>query len=262
MTFVDRVAIVTGASGGIGLTMALELVRRGAKVGLVARREDELRSLRDRIRAGGGTAEYAVADLSDRTATLAAIASLRAALGPIDLLIANAGVGSSNVPSDLKMTEADRVIRTNLLGVMYSIEAVLPEMLQRKTGTIAGISSVASYKGLPGAAAYCASKAGANAYLESLRITYLSSGVRFATICPGFIATPMTSTNEGMFLVISPENAARRIVDAIARGKKVYNFPWLTYRLMRLTYWLPDWVIARTVSKAVGGASDQQLGKK
>ena len=192
-------------------------------------------------------------DITDRVKTLEAIHGLAGKLGPVDVLVANAGVGSTNSADNLNIPAAETVIRVNLLGVMYSIEAVLPEMLRRKQGQIVAISSLASYKGIPGAAAYCASKSAVNGYMESLRIQLYGRGVTFSTICPGFIRTPMTETNKGMFLVMDADRAAKKIARAIRKRWKVYNFPLLTARLMKLTYWLPDWLLHRTMPKEIGG---------
>jgi short-subunit dehydrogenase len=255
MGFKDRVVVVTGASSGIGWALAKELAGQGARLGLLARREDRLRNLCDEIRSSGGTVEYVPVDVRDRILTVQAIHSLEAKLGAPDVLIANAGVGSTNTADDLNVAGAETVFRVNLFGVMYSIEAVLPQMLKRGNGQIVTVSSIASYKGLPGAAAYCASKAAVSTYMESLRIQLYGKGVAFTTICPGFIQTPMVEKNKGMFLVLSAEKAARKIARAIHRKKKVYNFPWLTTRLMKLTYWLPDWLLHRAVrEQVIGGA--------
>ncbi len=253
MGFKDRVVIITGASSGIGWALAKEFAGQGARVGLLARREEELKKLTGEIHALGRTAEYAVADVRERQTLIDAIRSLETRLGPCDVLIANAGVGSTNTRDDLNVNGAEKVIEVNLLGVIYSIEAVLPAMLQRGNGQIVAMSSLAAYKGLPSAAAYCASKAGLNAYIESLRIELHGKGVSFTTICPGFIQTPMIENNKGMFLIMSAEKAARKMVRAIRQKKKVYNFPWFTTRLMKLCYWLPDWLLRRTLPSQAGG---------
>jgi short-subunit dehydrogenase len=255
MSFAGKVVCVTGASTGIGRSLAIEFSRSGAKVGVLARREDRLRQLCEEIRATGGTAEFAAADATDRTATTGAFRSLTDRLGPCDVLVANAGVGVSNSATDLNVAGAEAVIRTNLLGPMYAFEAVLPDMLARRTGHLVGISSVAAFKGLPGAAAYCASKAGLNAYLESLRISLRSKKIAVSAICPGFIRTDMTAKNTRMIWVLEPDVAARKIVRAIARRKKVYCFPKRMRWLIELTRWLPDKFVARSIPVIEDGHS-------
>ena len=158
MRFAGKVVLITGASSGIGRALALELARQGTRVGVTARREDRLRLLADEVRATGGTIEYSVADAADREGMRVALGSLADRLGSCDVLIANAGVGSSNSATDLNIKGAEAVIRTNLLGPMYAFEAVLPGMLARGSGHLVGVSSVASLKGLPTAAAYCAAR--------------------------------------------------------------------------------------------------------
>jgi short-subunit dehydrogenase len=249
--FRDRVAVVTGASSGIGWALAKELAAHGAKLGLVARREPELERLASEIRSGGGTAMSAAADVADRASTLDAIGRLTAQLGPADLLVANAGVGVPTRLEPQNVPDVERMIRVNLFGVMYAIEAVLPAMLERRTGHLVGVSSLAAYKGLPGQSGYCASKAALNAYLEGLRIRLRKSGVRVTTVCPGFIRTPMTAdAKHPLPLLMTPEKAARKIVRAIARRAKVYSFPWPLAILLRLSRWAPDGVVARLAARA------------
>lgn len=247
MSFAGKVVCITGASSGIGWAVARELARQGAKVGALARREERLRQLCDEIRATGGTAEYAVADAADRTAVHAGLKSLADRLGPCDVLVANAGVGAHNTATDLNVEAAEQVIRTNLIAPMYAFEAVLPEMLRRKSGHLVGVSSVAAFKGLPTAAAYSASKAGLNAYLESIRISLRRKKIAVTTICPGFVKTEMTANTEWMPWVLEADVAARKIVRAIERRRKVYCFPRRMRALMRVTGWLPDWVMAKMI---------------
>jgi short-subunit dehydrogenase len=247
MGFAGKVVYVTGASSGIGRAMAVEFARRGAAVGVTARRPDRLQQLCEEVRETGGRIEYAAADTADRAGTHAALQSLAERLGPCDVLVANAGVGCSNTATDLNVTGAESVVRTNLLGPMYAFETVLPAMLARGTGQLVGVSSVAAFKGLPTSAAYCASKAGLSAYLESLRITLRAKNIAVTTICPGFVRTEMTAKNDQMMWVLDADVAARQMVRAIERRRKVYSFPRRMRGLMWLTKWAPDRLMARMV---------------
>jgi short-subunit dehydrogenase len=250
MAFTNQVAVITGASSGIGWELARELARQQCRVGLIARRQDRLEALADEIRARGGTAELAAADLGDREQTLKAFGHLRERLGPADLMIANAGVGAPTQLQPMNVPQIEAMFRVNLLGVVYSVEAVLPEMLQRGRGHLAAVSSLGAYKGLPGESAYCASKAAVNTYMEGLRIQLRRRGIAVTTICPGFIKTPMTDVHDfKMPWLLEADEAARRIVRALARKRKVYNFPWQMALLMKLTRWVPDWLIASVLRK-------------
>jgi short-subunit dehydrogenase len=250
MDAANRVAVVTGASSGIGWALARELAVKGWKVGLIARRKDKLDALTTEIAGVGGTAAGRPADVSDRAGLAAAVGDLEDRLGPTDLLIANAGVGYPTLLEPINMEHVEEMCRVNYLGVVYSITAVLPQMLRRGQGHLAAVSSLAAYKGLPGESGYCASKAAVNSYMEGLRIQLRDRGIRVTTISPGFVRTPMTAANEfSMPWVMEADEAARRIVRALERRRKVYNFPWQLNLLMKLTAWAPDWIVARSMRK-------------
>jgi short-subunit dehydrogenase len=249
MSFANQVAIVTGASSGIGRALAQALAAEGCRVGLLARRRDELEALAAEIRQAGGVAACAVASVADRVETTKAIAALRDQLGPVDLLVACAGVSPVTELEPLNLEAIEETIRVNLLGVIYATAAVLPDMLQRGQGQLAAVSSLAGYKGFPRKPAYCASKAAVNTYLEGLRIRLRGRGIAVTTLCPGFVHTPMTDGNpaDRMPWALTADQAACRMIEALRRGAKVYNFPWQTTLLMKLARWMPDWVVARVV---------------
>lgn len=243
-----KVAIITGASSGIGWELSKVLALEGYQLGLIARRKESLARLAEEVRASGGRAEYQTADVASRQELVDAIRKLTRDLGPADLLVANAGVGHETFVDPLNVEQIEEMIRVNYLGAIYAIEAVLPDMLQRGQGHIAGVSSLAAYKGFPGQQGYCASKAALKTFLEGLRIQLRHRGIAVTTICPGFVHTPMTAKHRfGMPFVMNADEAARRIARALRRRKKVFNFPWQTERLAKFTYWIPDWIIARTL---------------
>lgn len=244
-----QTAVITGASSGIGRALAKALASQGVRVGVTARRGELLDELAGEVRAAGGVIETAVCDIADRTATLEAIRGLEAKLGPVDLLVANAGRSHHTGAAEMNVPEVETTLRVNFLGVVYSIEAVLPGMIARGRGHVVGISSLAAFKGLPGAAAYCASKSAVNAYLEALRIELRTKGVAVTAVCPGFVNTPMVVNNPpNMPLLMEPDEAARRILRALRRRPGVYRFPWPMSVLLWLSKWAPDWLIARKVS--------------
>ncbi|HEV3146806.1 MAG TPA: SDR family NAD(P)-dependent oxidoreductase [Gemmataceae bacterium] len=241
-----KVAVLTGASSGIGRALAKELMNDGYRLGLLARRTDELQKLADEMRSTGGIAEYEVADVSDREATISAIHKLAALLGSVDLLIANAGMGGHTELDPMNTAENEQMFRVNVFGVMHAIEAALPAMLQRGSGHLAAVSSLAAYKGLPGSAGYCASKAAVKIYMEALRIQLRSKGIHVTTIFPGFVRTPMTELHPfKMPFLLEPDEAARRVARALRRKKKEFHFPWQTERLVKFSRWLPDWIMER-----------------
>jgi len=239
-----KVAVITGASSGIGWALAKALAAEGCAVGLIARREKLLKSLAAEIAAAGGKTAYAVGDTGNRESLGAAIAAIRTALGPIDLAIANAGVGKATRLDPVNVADVENMFRVNVLGVVNTFAAVMPEMLARRTGQLVAISSLAGYRGLPGESAYCASKAAVNTYMDGLRIHLRGTGVSATTICPGFVITPMTADFKfHMPGLMTAERAASKIVRAIKARKKVANFPRRLHLLTVLSRWVPDsWV--------------------
>lgn len=244
-----RVAVVTGASSGIGRALALELARGGYDVGLTARRAARLVSLAAAIRAIGARAEYAIADATRREETRAALQALAQRLGPIDLLVANAGVsiGTPALTPDAETLETE--FRVNVFGAFYAIEAVIPSMRERGSGHVVAISSLASYRGLPGAAGYCATKAALTRLVEGMRPDWARAGIAATTVHPGFVRSEMADRNRfRMPLLMDTDRAAVLIARAIRRRKKVYEFPRRMSILVRLVLrHLPDRLLAGRV---------------
>jgi short-subunit dehydrogenase len=240
-------ALITGASSGIGRALALALAAEGYSVGLIARRAALLAEVASEVRALGGTVAVAVADVGQRQEVRCAVEDVTRALGPVDLMIANAGVGMPTLLDPVNMNDVEEMFLVNLMGVIYAFEAVMPNMLQRHAGHLVGISSLAGDKGFPGESAYCASKAAVNTYLEGLRIQLRARGIAVTTVCPGFVRTPMTAGNTfSMPFVLEVDDVARRIVRALRHGRGgVVRFPWQTSCLTRLARWAPDALVAR-----------------
>lgn len=257
-----RTAIITGASSGLGAELARQLALEGVSVGLSARREAELNAVATEIRAAGGTAQVVPADAADREATRRALEELASRLGAVDLLIANAGVGIKMSARDFSAADVEQMVRVNLLGAVYAIEAVLPGMLERGRGQIVGMSSLAGHRGLPGAAGYCATKAGLTTLLEGLRVELRGTGIGITTVHPGYVRTPMTARSDHPRpFLMEVEPAARTILRGIVARRRVVNFPVPMAALMGFVrawpVWLYDPLAARLLNSRSGarGAS-------
>lgn len=244
--FKYKTALITGASSGIGRDLALNLARRGCHVGLVARREAELQALKSEIEAFGGKAAYAAADVTDAKSVKAAVTSIENELGGIELLVANAGVSIRVHSMNYDPVKIAQVYSVNVLGLNNAIAAVIGGMIKRKHGHIVGISSLASYRGLAGHSTYCGSKAAVNTQLEGLRVELRPHNVKVTTICPGYIKTPMVAHhNFKLPFMLEPTDAAQRIVRAVERGCRRYDFPWQTVLAAKVMATLPAWLYDR-----------------
>ena len=237
-----KVAWVVGGSSGIGAAVARELLRRGATVAISARRTEQLHDV------AGGDMLVLPADVTDAAAIAAAAARVRQELGPIDLAVLSAGYWKQIDPADWDTDVFDQHLRVNLTGMSNSIAAVLPGMLQRHHGVIAGIASVAGYRGLAGAEAYGATKAAQINLLESLRVHLARTGVHVTTVCPGFVRTGLTAGNRfPMPFIIDAGQAARSICDGLERERTEIAFPapmallMKTARLVPARVWTALW---------------------
>ena len=217
---------ITGASSGLGEALARHYARGGARLGLVARRAAEL----DRIARTLAPAVVSihVADVRDAGAMAAAAAAHVASHGLPDIVVANAGVSRGTLVEHVEDLPAFReVFDTNVTGIVHTFHPFVAPMRARGRGTLVGIASVAGFRGLPGAAAYSASKAAAIRLLESLRVELRSSGIAVLTVCPGYVATPMTARNPyRMPFLMDADRAAASIARAIERRKRFHVLPW------------------------------------
>ena len=239
----DKTVMITGASSGIGHRLALELSRRGAKVGLIARRANALGDLVQEIEAANGKATALPADVLNADSLRTAADRLRSTFGPIDVLVANAGIGAAVDGAELKGREVADVINVNVIGAANSVEAVVPEMVKRGSGHLVVISSLAAYRGLPKSAAYCASKAAVSAFFESLRLDLQPHGVDVTIIHPGFIKTPLTAGRQAqMPFLMELDDAVSKIAGAIEKRKKSYAFPWQLASVVRAGMIMPNFM--------------------
>lgn len=220
-----REVLITGASSGLGRAIAVELGKRGTHVHLVARRENELERARGEIRAAGADASVHPGDVTDGPWLDRTVAEISARPG-LDLVVAAAGVAESGAGKETRIERTHTVLEVNLVAAVRTLEAALPALRERGRGTLAALSSLAGARGLPTAAAYCASKAGLSTWLESLRGELHGSGLRVCDVRPGFVRTPLTARNRfPMPFLMEPAEAARRTVDGLERGRAIIEYP-------------------------------------
>jgi NAD(P)-dependent dehydrogenase (short-subunit alcohol dehydrogenase family) len=200
--------------------LSRELALRGSAVAISGRRKQQLQDV------AGEDMLALTADVTDMSSIAAAAVQVQQDLGPIDLTVISAGYWKQMDPSDWDTEVFDRHVQVNLVGTSNTIAAVLPGMLRRSSGVIAGIASVAGYRGLAGAEAYGATKAAQLNLLESLRVHVARTGVRVMTVCPGFVRTDLTLGNRfPMPFMIEADHPARFICDGVERGRSEIAFP-------------------------------------
>ena len=252
MDWKNKVIFLTGASSGIGEALAIELAKRGAILGLLARRENLLKQIAAKCESVGGKARILVCDVVDAIAVQKSADILRNEFDAIDILIANAGIGGNNAETRNFNAEAvKKVIDINLIGAVNAVAAVLPPMLEKGSGQLVAISSLAGFRGLPKSAAYSASKAGMTAFFESVRLDVQNRGVSVTIIQPGFIKTPLTSGRANkMPYLMELEDSLPHFIGAIEKKKKFAAFPWQLATLARVAKIFPAWLYDRTIGRA------------
>lgn len=230
---------ITGASSGIGQALALQFYRAGYRLALVARRTSEMKAWASAEGITPESYEIYSADVAVTDSIVAAGQECLARQGLPDVVIANAGISvgmDTAVRGDIDVMA--RVFATNNIGMAATFQPFVDAMAQRRSGTLVGIGSVAGIRGLPGHGAYCASKAAAISYCESLRGEMRAHGVRVVTISPGYIDTPLTRNNRyKMPFLMQPDDFAQRAYQSITAGVSYRVIPWqmgVVAKLMRL----------------------------
>ena len=225
------VTLITGASSGIGRSLARRFGARGEVMALAARREELLDSLAREIEDAGGKALAIPCDVTDRGSVHAAVATATRELGPIERLVANAGGGEPTHVDRFDAAEIERTLALNVVGTANCIEAVLPQMLERGAGHLVATSSLAAYRGLPSGAAYSAAKAALTNMMEALRVDLRGRGVDVSVICPGFVrvrppgAGPDKKKKKFRPFRMELEDATARMERAIVERRPYYAFP-------------------------------------
>lgn len=238
----SQLVLITGASSGIGQALALHYARLGNQLALVARRTDPMKTWLSSSGISDKSYEIYSADVSDASSMAAMAQACLSRQGVPDVVIANAGISigvDTSLRSDLDVMA--RILTTNVLGVAATFSPFIAPMMARGSGTLVGIGSVAGIRGLPGHGAYCASKAAVISYCESLRGELRPSGVKVVTLCPGYIATPLTQNNSyHMPFLMQPEIFAKKACDAIQAGDSYRVIPWQMGVVAKLLRLLPN----------------------
>lgn len=236
-----RRIFITGASAGIGLALAEAYAASGITLGLVARREDRLKALAERFALLGCRVLTFAADVGDAQGMRQAAREFCEQAGGVDLVIANAGINRPDQSMGGDPTGAAEVIHCNVNGVLHTLLPMVPAMVSQGSGHLVAIGSVAGFRGLPGNAPYCASKAAVKTLMDAYRPVLRRKGIRVTTICPGYVESELTAkTKNPMPFLMPAEKAARLIRRAISRGASTYVFPWQMRLLVPLLTRIPD----------------------
>ena len=233
---------ITGASSGIGQALAWRYHQAGWNLALVARRTAEVRAWADRQGLRAGRFAIYQADVADTASIVAAGQACLARQGGPAVVVASAGISigmDTAVREDIEVMA--RTFAVNNVGLAATFHPFLAAMAQRGSGVLVGIASVAGIRGMPGHGAYCASKAAVISYCESLRGELKTCGVKVVTICPGYVATPLTRRNRySMPFLMQPEDFADRAFNAIQEGSRYRVIPWQMGVIAKLLRLMPN----------------------
>ena len=244
--------VVTGATSGLGRELAVQLARRGWRVAITGRRPDALKETARLVNDAGGEALILVGSVTDDEEVRAHYALIKDSWGGLDWAILNAGVSERSDAKEFKTEIVRWTFDTNLLGACRWIEAALPGMLAQKSGVIAGVASLAGFRGLPITGAYSASKAALMTLLESTRVDLRGTGVDVVTICPGFVKSEITARNDprGMPFLMETADGAAAIIAGVDARRSVVHFPRpLSYPVKYILAMLPDFLYDRLAAR-------------
>ena len=242
--------LITGASSGIGQALALRYHQAGWRLALVARRADVIKTWASAHLERADSYQIYSADVTDQAQIIAACEQCLHSQGLPDVVIANAGVSYGIDTAEREDLDVMALTYdTNVIGMAATFHPFVRPMQARGSGSLVGIASVAGIRGLPGHGAYCASKAAVISYCESLRVELARSGVRVSTICPGFVATPLTSENRyGMPFLMQPGDFADKAFATISKGRSYTVIPWQMAGVAKLMRLLPNWLYDKVLA--------------
>lgn len=241
--FVNKNILITGASSGIGLELARKICNIPCNLIILARRIGVLQSFANDNMGKPANIFPIECDVSDKISVNKAYSEIKEKVGAPDIIILNSGVSSRKSIDKFDSSIAEEIFSVNVMGLIYFVEVSLPDLKERKSGIIAGVSSLADKRGFSKSGFYCASKAAATLILESLRVELKKYNIKVITIKPGFVKTPMTDKNKfSMPLIMPAPKAANIIIDGIEKGKSIIEFPLLTAWGSKLLRVIPDFI--------------------
>ncbi|MDP9196692.1 MAG: SDR family NAD(P)-dependent oxidoreductase [Pseudomonadota bacterium] len=255
-----RSIVITGASSGIGMALALEYAAPGVTLALTGCDPGRLNQIHGACIARGAAVTAAVLDVRDRDGLQTWLLDVDGKT-PVDLVIANAGISAGTGEDGETESQARAIFSVNVDGVLNTVYPLLEPMIRRGRGQVAIMSSLASFRGFPGAPAYCAGKAAVRVWGESLRVALKPRGIGVSVICPGFVDTRMTAVNRfPMPFLIKPEQAAVLIRRRLSANQGRIAFPWPMALAARILTTLPagltDILLRATPPKAALSPKD------
>ena len=226
MDFNGKTILITGASTGIGRALAEGLAEHDCTLILIARRPELIDGWSRELSGTKAQIHSLRCDVGDKNSVAECWEEIVEKFEAVDVAILNAGIGKLVDVKNYSSKTAEDIFKTNVFGIIYWVERLLPTLLKRKRGMIVGISSLADSRGHSGSGFYCASKAAATIYLDGLRAELVNFGIQVVTVKPGFVDTPLTQKNKfKMPFLMSPEKASKIILNGLRREKKVIQFP-------------------------------------
>jgi short-subunit dehydrogenase len=250
MNFNNKVVLLTGASSGIGYTLAKSLPKENCSLALLSRRKNTLDELVAEIINGGGKALSYKCDVGNIDDVKNACKQIKNDFGRIDIAILNAGTSHRADVKNYSVEIARNIFDVNVFGIINFIEQLLPDFIQRKEGMLVGVSSLAEARGFPKSGFYNASKSSVSLMLESLRVELKPYNIKVLTVKPGFVRTPMTDKNDfHMPFLMDADRAVKIIVNGIKKEKHIIQFPLTTVIGSKIAKFLPDWLFDFLMSR-------------
>ncbi len=257
MHFENKTIVITGASSGIGYSLAKSLPKENCSLALIARRQYLLKNLINESKKEGTIRTYQC-DVGKVSETKLTFEQIKKDFGSIDIVILNSGVSLRTDIRKYSSSDAKEIFDINTLGIVNCVEQILPDFLEHKSGIIVGVTSLAESRGFPGSGFYNASKAAASLLLESLRIELKPYNIKVITVKPGFVKTPMTDKNEfHMPFMMNVDKAAKIILEGIKNEKKVIQFPFPIVLGSKILKFMPDWLFDYLMSKKLPSRKDK-----